>query len=178
VTTGGDWREHVARFDDAVEQAIDRLRSPALDHVMYALSSAADHSVLWHAIGLARAARQRSLAPTRRLSKILAIESALTNGPVKLAFGRLRPEPRAEPPERMPYGMRVPITSSFPSGHATSAFCAATVLAEDGGAAVWYSLAALVATSRVYVRMHHASDVVAGAAFGLLLGATLRRLIR
>jgi membrane-associated phospholipid phosphatase len=30
----------------------------------------------------------------------------------------------------------------------------------------------------VYVRMHHASDVLAGAALGVVLGATLRRIIR
>ena len=52
---------------------------------------------------------------------------------------------------------------SFPSGHATAAFCAATLL---GGGVGWYTLAAAVAATRVYVRLHHASDVVAGAAFG------------
>ena len=65
------------------------------------------------------------------------------------------------------YGLRRPITISFPSGHATAAFCAATLL---GGGAGWYALAAAVAATRVYVRLHHASDVVAGAAFGLVLG--------
>ena len=55
------------------------------------------------------------------------------------------------------------MTSSFPSGHATAAFCAATLL---GGGAGWYALAAAVAATRVYVRLHHASDVLAGAAFG------------
>jgi undecaprenyl-diphosphatase len=38
-------------------------------------------------------------------------------------------------------------------------------------------LAGLVAASRVYVRMHHASDVVAGIAFGLGLGLVARRVI-
>jgi membrane-associated phospholipid phosphatase len=32
-----------------------------------------------------------------------------------------------------------------------------------------------VASTRVYVRLHHASDVVAGAALGLALGAALKR---
>ncbi len=169
----------VEAFDQAVERVVDRLRTPLLDHVMYALSSAADHSILWHAVGAARGVRQRSLAPVRRLSKILAVESALTNGPVKLLFSRVRPERPAEREgEALPYGLRVPITSSFPSGHATSAFCAATVLAEDGHAIGWYGLATFVAMSRIYVRLHHASDVVAGAAFGVALGAVLRRLIR
>jgi membrane-associated phospholipid phosphatase len=39
-------------------------------------------------------------------------------------------------------------------------------------------LAGAVAFSRVYVRMHHASDSVAGAAIGLVIGTTLRRILR
>jgi len=74
----------------------------------------------------------------------------------------------------LPYGMRRPITSSFPSGHATAAFTAA-VLLSDRHRAPWYALAAVVATSRVYVRMHHTSDIVVGAAVGVALGHTLKR---
>jgi membrane-associated phospholipid phosphatase len=40
----------------------------------------------------------------------------------------------------------------------------------------WYLLAGLVGFSRVYVRLHHTSDVVAGAALGLVFGALARRL--
>jgi undecaprenyl-diphosphatase len=35
---------------------------------------------------------------------------------------------------------------------------------------VWYLIATIVALSRVYVRIHHASDVVAGAGVGAVLG--------
>ncbi len=170
--------DRFAAFDDRVDAWVDTIRSPALDHVFYALSSAADHSVLWHVLGAVAGLRHRSLAPTRRLSKILATESALTNGAIKSLFRRERPERDRTADESLPYGMRVPITSSFPSGHATAAFTAAAVLSEDGGAAIWYPLAALVAGSRVYVRMHHASDVIGGAALGVVLGAALRRIVR
>jgi undecaprenyl-diphosphatase len=72
--------------------------------------------------------------------------------------------------------MRRPITSSFPSGHATAAFTAASILARTGhGDALWFALAAVVASSRVYVRMHHSSDVIAGALVGLALGRAARR---
>jgi undecaprenyl-diphosphatase len=39
-------------------------------------------------------------------------------------------------------------------------------------------MAATVASSRAYVRIHHASDVVAGMAVGALLGHGVRRLLR
>jgi undecaprenyl-diphosphatase len=74
--------------------------------------------------------------------------------------------------------MHVPITSSFPSGHATAAFTVVPFLA-DGlvGRTAWYGLAALVAGSRVYVGMHHASDVLVGAALGVGFSVVLRRLL-
>jgi len=68
-------------------------------------------------------------------------------------------------------------TSSFPSGHATSAFTAATLLAGGPATPLWYGLAASVAASRVYTRMHHTSDIVAGAALGVALGTIAQRLV-
>jgi undecaprenyl-diphosphatase len=164
-------RAAIARGDRLVDAAVDRVRSPTLDRIVYPLSSAADHSILWHACGAAQAiARGGDLAAAARFSAAMGVESALTNGPVKAVFRRLRPRDLGEVEYR--YGLRRPITSSFPSGHATAAFCAATLL---GGGVGWYALATAVAATRVYVRLHHASDVVAGAAFGLALGAGLRR---
>jgi undecaprenyl-diphosphatase len=74
--------------------------------------------------------------------------------------------------------MRRPITSSFPSGHAATAFMCAAVLGKGRATApAWFALAALVAGSRVYVRMHHGSDVLAGAALGLALAPAARRFV-
>jgi len=166
----------VERIDQAAERACDRVRSPVADHLMYGLSSAADHSLLWHAIGAIRSARAGSLRPSLELSTALGIESALTNGPVKMLFRRVRPDRAVDgvTPERMLHGLRVPVTSSFPSGHAAAAFCAAVILRHETGTRAWYGLAAVVGATRVYTRMHHASDVIAGAAWGTLLGEALR----
>jgi membrane-associated phospholipid phosphatase len=168
-------RDHIRTFDARVDAWIDRHRSPALDRLFYGLSSAADQSLLWHAAGAARAARTGEPAAALRFSAALGIESAVTNGPIKLLFQRVRPAPdQVDGP--LPFGMRRPITSSFPSGHATAGFMAASLLARDSDLGVaWFGLAALVAGSRVYVQMHHASDVVAGAALGLGMGMLARR---
>jgi undecaprenyl-diphosphatase len=113
------------------------------------------------------------------MSTALGIESFLTNVVVKSFVRRVRPDRGPEPEGPLPYGMRVPITSSFPSGHATAAFTAAVFLSDGDPqlAPVWFGLAGAVAFSRVYVRMHHASDVVAGAALGLAVGGVLRRIV-
>jgi undecaprenyl-diphosphatase len=155
-------REAIVRWDRAIDLAVDRL------------SSSADHSLLWHVCGIVTAiARGDDVGFAARFMGAMGVESLLTNGVVKSAFRRVRPAQYED--LVFSYGLHRPITSSFPSGHATAAFCAARLL---GGGAGWYTLAAAVASTRVYVRLHHASDVVAGAAFGLALGSALRRFVR
>ena len=164
-------------FDQQLDQAIDRWRTPALDRVFYPMSSAADHSLLWVALGAVREATGRGRPGSAvRLMGVLAVESALTNGPVKLVFRRVRPsgDPTGGP---LPFGLRRPVTSAFPSGHATSAFTAAAYLAKDDPLGPAYQLLAVaVAFSRLYVRLHHASDVVFGAVLGMAFGRVARRL--
>lgn len=172
----GPIRSRIHNVDERVDRAIEPHRSPAADRLFYSLSSAADQGLLWLTIGAVRAAisprHRRSLV---RLGVAMGVESILTNGVIKTPFRRVRP-PTYYQEGKLPYGMHRPITSAFPSGHAASAFTAATLLAEDDPLApAYYGLAALVAASRVYVKMHHASDVVAGAAWGSMFGRLVRR---
>jgi membrane-associated phospholipid phosphatase len=62
--------------------------------------------------------------------------------------------------------------NSFPSGHATAAFTLAAVLAAASPSwrLVLYSLAVLIAFSRVAVDAHFVSDVVAGGLLGWVAG--------
>jgi membrane-associated phospholipid phosphatase len=166
----------VRTFDDAVDRWVERHRGPRLDPLFYRLSSAADHGLLWIGLGALRAVRRRDPAVALRFGAALGAESALTNGPIKFVFRRIRPT--TAPCGPLPYGMHRPRTSAFPSGHATSAFTAATLLSAGTRASpVYYGLAALVAASRVYTRMHHASDVVAGAVLGLAMGQIAKRVL-
>ncbi len=173
--------EAVDAIDRSVAEWFEGKHTPGLDRFFYSLSTAADHSAIWFALGALEALRRGTPSLAVRLSAAMAIESGLTNGVVKSAFRRVRPasHPFHPPDGPLPYGMRRPITSSFPSGHATAAFTAATLLSTGGrNRAVWFTIAGVVAGSRVYVRMHHTSDVIAGAAFGLALGQVLRRALR
>ena len=65
--------------------------------------------------------------------------------------------------------------NSFPSGHTSVVFAAATVLSGYYHEKTWvgitaFSLAGLVAISRNYDDKHWASDIVAGAALGYSIG--------
>lgn len=163
----------IRRFDEAVERAFDRLRGrPLADRALYTASELGNHSLVWHLLATAQGLRRGGdLAGTARVIAILGIESAVVNGPIKSMFRRQRPVIDSPRPHRL----RTPRTSSFPSGHASAAAVFTVVAGQDDPWAPAYAaLAAVVASSRVHVRIHHPSDVVGGAAIGVALGAALR----
>jgi undecaprenyl-diphosphatase len=166
----------IRRLDDLVDQALDRWRGhPLPDRVFYAASALGDHSIIWVIIAALKGLRSdRDWKAALRVGAALAVESALVNLAVKSLFRRDRPV--ADAPRHLP--LRIPRTTSFPSGHGTSAFTAAGLLSE--GDRLWplyYSLAVVIATSRAYVRIHHASDVVGGVLIGVVLARLARRLV-
>ncbi len=174
----GDVVARVHAFDLAVERWLEPYRNAALDRLFYGLSSAADHGLIWGVVGGVRAVRTHDPKVLVKLSALLSAESGFTNGLVKSLFRRVRPRVHYQDSNPLPYGMRRPITSSFPSGHATTGFMAATLLSDGTGAApVYFGLAGLIAFSRVYVRLHHTSDIAAGALLGLALGRIAKRLL-
>jgi membrane-associated phospholipid phosphatase len=169
--------EAVKAFDDAVDRQFDKLRgNPAADRVFYGASAVGDFSLIWQIASVTRALLGHEREAVR-LSASLGAESALINLGVKSLFRRTRPA-RVEHSSRK---LRKPKSSSFPSGHATSGFMAATLLSAGRGPvskAGWFSLAAVVASSRVHVRIHHGSDVAAGALIGIGLGRLVRKIWR
>jgi membrane-associated phospholipid phosphatase len=169
-------RRRIAEFDEAVDRAFDHLRgNPVADRVFYSASALGDHSLLWLMLGAVRGLRsEHDWKAAVRVGVMLGAESALVNVGIKSLFRRTRPPWQ----ETGPLKLRKPLTSSFPSGHATSAFTAAGLLSDDDPLwPLYYGLAVIVATSRVYVRVHHASDVIGGVPIGIALGRIGRRLL-
>jgi undecaprenyl-diphosphatase len=166
----------VASFDQAVDRAFDHLRGrKAADRLFYAASELGDFGLIWVILGTVKGLRKGDdLATAVRMTAAMGAESVLVNGIIKSFFRRTRPPWEVD----RPLHVRRPLTSSFPSGHATSAVSAAMMLSEDDE---WWPLyvvlAALVASSRIYVKIHHASDVAAGLAVGVVLGMIGRRLL-
>lgn len=168
----------VRRFDDAVDAALEPWRDrPAVATLMTAATNAAEFSLIWHAAGLARGLAVRRPDQVVALAVGLGAESLLVNQGLKRLFRRRRPTTNGD--ER--FEIRAPLTSSFPSGHASAAGFAATVLIGWDGrrwAPLWVGAAAVVAVSRPFVRIHHGSDIVAGTAVGVALGLGARQVYR
>ncbi len=166
-------------FDEWADAQLERLRGhPVADAVFTTASEAGDFSMIWHLVGAARGLTSNTRADQAFvLSALLGVESLVVNQGIKRLFRRTRPTEAGDPR----YPVRKPSTSAFPSGHASSAFFAATVLTAWSGkrmAPVWFGLAGVVATSRAYVRIHHPSDVVGGAAVGRALGAAANAAVK
>ena len=150
--------------------------SPILDRVLPRLSWAADHSVLWLAIATGLGATRNKWARRAALRGVasIAIASATTNVAAKGLARRARPGHEIPILRQL---IRVPKTTSFPSGHSASAAAFATGIAlETPRLAVPVAgLALAVGASRVVAGVHYPSDVLAGFAIGTAAGAlTLR----
>ena len=179
ITTSSLFGERVDHFDEQVDELLEKWRSsPQLGQLFTSASHLGDFSLIWHLIGVARGlTSDRRAQQALVLSALLGAESLLVNQGIKRLFRRERPTISGD--ER--FEVRTPSTTSFPSGHASSAFFAATVLSTWGGrrtAPMWFTVASVVAVSRAFVRIHHASDVIGGVVLGCGLGLIVRPFVR
>ena len=166
------WRDELVGLDTAVYSAIAGTPTPVLDRVFRGVSRAADHSKLWLAsaglLALAGGPRGRRAAVDGLAS--IALASAVVNGLLKPLAGRRRPN---RVTHSVPVGrqVRMPVTRSFPSGHAASAFAFAAGAAAEAPQAglALNAAAAVVAYSRVHTGVHYPGDVIAGSVTGAAL---------
>lgn len=147
-----------------------------LDVVFEAITWAGVAGALWLALALALAVLRG-----RRGSLLLtAIAIALADGVAQLLqglVGRRRPPLVTSDIEPL---IRVPDAGSFPSGHASTSFAAATVLALilPRFAVPLLLLAAAVAYSRLYVGVHYPLDSLGGVAVGVTCGLLVHAVAR
>jgi undecaprenyl-diphosphatase len=130
-----------------------------------------EHGALWFAIGAAgqlidRPRRGRWRAGRRAVAAAYALNTA-----IKPLVGRRRPELPGLPPLSA-----TPTKLSFPSAHASTSFAGALAYSRAGLPAVpLYALAVTLSLSRLYLGVHYASDVLAGALLGTAVAAHLTR---
>lgn len=173
-------------FDQEVYDFFQQHRTPATESISrYALEpwgSGLYSLPLLAGIYIAggKSSRHKRIALTGIKAYLLSGGAAAVS---KHLFHRHRPHDD-DPPNPDLWEGPFPLTfehTSFPSGHATTAFAVATVLAMGYHDKIWvgitsYTLAGLTALSRVHDGKHWGSDVVAGAALGCFIGAALNKI--
>ena len=174
--------EELGMLDRAVYQAVAATSTPVLDGHFRRLSRAADHSVLWLGIAAALAVWGGGNGRRAAVESVLAIgaTSAVVNLGIKPLARRRRPD-RADPAQFEARVVPMPDSTSFPSGHASSAFAFAYAVGRHLPelAVPIRLLAGGVAYSRVHTGVHYPGDVVIGAIVGAggaaMIGATCDR---
>ena len=168
----------MSSFSNRIDQLDERLdgylepvrNSRLLVYVFNTSSAVGDFGAIWHVIGIVGALNGTLTWPQAvALALLMGGESLLLNQGIKRVFRRERPTVAGD--DR--FTVRRPLTSSFPSGHASSAFFAAVVLSgwvSTTWTVIFVVFAIIIALSRVVVRIHHVSDIVVGSVVGALLG--------
>lgn len=106
----------------------------------------------------------------------LIVTAILGNVVLKNIFARTRPFIEAN----YPIIINAPGGFSFPSGHTSSSFAAATAIALyfKKWSVPSFVLASLIALSRVYLYVHYPSDIIAGAILGIIITIICDKLLR
>jgi diacylglycerol kinase family enzyme/membrane-associated phospholipid phosphatase len=164
-------------LDSELFARVARSDIPGLGPFLPRLTRVANRSVLWMLFSVVlwgTRRRDARRAATRGMLSI-ALTSAIVNLPIKLLFRRARPPLDDVPVIRRL--ARVPLSSSFPSGHSASAFAYAVGASTEMPllAPMLVPTAGLVGLSRVYTGVHYPVDVAVGAGLGAGIAFATRR---
>lgn len=161
----------------AILDAIQGLRSPALDFVMKYVTHLGDAGLLFIILTALLLGFKKTRIYGAVCASALALDVLSVNIIIKPLVARARPFTLR--PDLLLL-IAQPLDFSFPSGHTALAFAFASAIgAYSKKYQLWaYVLAGLIAFSRLYLYVHFPSDILVGAAIGLLCGYLARLIWR
>lgn len=142
------------------------LSNPILDEVMIYITTLGDKGFIWILIGLLLLVQKKYRKVGFILLMALLITTIMGEGILKNIIQR--PRVFITYPD-IQILIKAPSSYSFPSGHTASSFAAAVVLGYylKNWKFTFYTLASLIAFSRLYLFVHYPSDVLVGIALGV-----------
>jgi len=167
---------HLAELDRAALLWINGHHNLALDALLLPVSLAGEAGAIWVLTGLGLLIFGRGRA--RWTGLVLLVTMLVVDRLIAAQLAHWIDRPR---PYLALEGVRqLGVTwkgSSFPSGHAHSVWIAAIVLGRQWRRLRWplIAFAVLSCYSRPYLGMHYPSDVLAGAAMGIVAGLAAAR---
>ncbi|NCC54648.1 MAG: phosphatase PAP2 family protein [Erysipelotrichia bacterium] len=149
----------------------NKLSNPVLDWIMTSLTFLGDYCLIWLIITILFYMNGDRKYAYLMVGTML-VTNAINNGLIKSIFRRKRP---FEIYDDITIFIPEPYGSSFPSGHSATGFCCAVVIAYYNSTLgiIALTLAALIAFSRMYLRVHFFSDVMVGMIVGCLCSIVL-----
>ena len=150
--------------------ALQALRTPALDGVMRFFTHLGDSGFVWLALTALLLAFRRTRRAGWVLAAALLFDAVLCNILLKPTVGRIRPCDILTEVELL---IPRPEDFSFPSGHTAASFASVTALWLAGKkrwAMAALPLALLIAFSRMYLCVHFPTDILGGAVLGTACG--------
>lgn len=160
----------IQNIDNRVLDNISRIHKPALNKIMITASCAGNAGIVWWAICLPFLINSNWRATGANFVFGLAWAHLMGEIIIKHIVKRVRPCHTLDDDEQL---IDRPRFYSFPSGHTTASFAMVGVALMRCKVITFMPilmLAMLIAFSRIYLRVHYLTDVIAGMILGLTCG--------
>jgi len=158
----------VQKFDSSILLYIKyNMHGSILDKVMVISTYLGNYGIIWIIIAALLMISKNHRKIGFMAIAALILSTILGDGILKHVVGRIRPSANIPAVNLL---IVKPLSYSFPSGHTTSSFAVAGVLAKyfKEYAFEFISLASLISFSRLYLNVHYPTDILAGIVLGLI----------
>lgn len=168
--------QKIKYIDELVLNKMDDIRTPKFTFIMRNISRLGNRGLIWFLFILPFFIMKSSRVIGANVFIAMSLTCVAGEGCLKYIVGRQRPCSKFDDDEQL---IERPKYYSFPSGHTASSFSVFAVVFVLCNTYIWLPVlvvSAMMGFSRIYLRVHYLSDVVAGVVLGIVCGIISVRL--